>query len=93
MQDECMTCMLLKSLLKSVGVPSMASETIAYSEPVQEAEKTVKKKVKRKASAYSKKYSKAFKQIQDKYKTKAGKWKKDGFKKAQAAAHKLAKRM
>ena len=71
----------------------MASEAIAYSEPVKEAEKTVKKKVKRKASAYSKKYSKAFKQIQDKYKTKAGKWKKDGFKKAQAAAHKLAKRM
>ena len=51
------------------------------------------KKVTRKASAYSKKYGRAVKQVQSKYKTKAGQWKKDGFKRAQKAAHKLARSM
>lgn len=50
-------------------------------------------KPRRKASAYSKKYGRAFKQVQGKYKLKSGKWAKDGFKRAQKAAHKLAKRM
>jgi len=50
-------------------------------------------KPKRKASAYSKKYGRAFKKLQSKYKTKAGKWQKDGFKRCQKAAHALAKRM
>ena len=50
-------------------------------------------KAPRKASAYSKKYGKAFKKVQGKYKLKSGKWAKDGFKRAQKAAHKLAKRM
>jgi len=47
---------------------------------------------KRKASAYSKKYGRAFKQVQGKYKTKSGSWMKDGFKRAQKAAHALAKK-
>ena len=51
------------------------------------------KKTKRKASAYSQKYAKAFKKVQGKYKLKSGKWAKDGFKRAQKAAHKMAKRM
>ncbi len=46
----------------------------------------------RKASAYSKKYGRAFKQVQGKYKTKSGSWMKDGFKRAQKAAHALAKK-
>jgi hypothetical protein len=46
----------------------------------------------RKASAYSKKYGRAFKKVSKKYKKKSGGWKKDGFKRAQKAAHKLAKR-
>ena len=50
-------------------------------------------RTKRKASAYSKKYGKAFKKVQSKYKLKNGKWAKDGFKRAQKAAHKLAKKM
>lgn len=50
-------------------------------------------KPRRKPSAYSKKYGRAFKQVQGKYKLKSGKWAKDGFKRAQKAAHKLAKRM
>ena len=53
----------------------------------------LKAKKKRKTSAYSKKYGRAFKKLQSKYKTKAGKWKKDGFKRCQKAAHALAKRM
>lgn len=52
---------------------------------------TVKKK--RKASAYSIKYGKAFKKVQGKYKLKSGKWAKDGFKRAQKAAHAMAKKM
>ena len=49
------------------------------------------KKVKRKPSAYNKRYSRAFKKVAPRYKTKAGKWKKDGFKKANKAAHRMAK--
>lgn len=50
------------------------------------------KKRKRKASAYAHRYGKAFKKLAPKYKTKAGKWKKDGFKRCQKAAHREAKR-
>ena len=47
---------------------------------------------KRKVSAYQKRYGAAFKKLAPKYKTKAGKWKKDGFKRCAAAARKVAKR-
>ena len=50
------------------------------------------KPMKRKASAYSKRYGKAFKKVASKYKTKSGAWAKDGFKRAQKAAHALAKK-
>jgi len=49
--------------------------------------------VKRKASKYSKKYGRAFKKEAARFKTKSGSWKKNGFKNAQKAAHKLAKGM
>ena len=49
-------------------------------------------KGKRKASAYNKRYGAAFKRLAPKYKTKAGKWKKDGFKRCAAAARKAAKK-
>ena len=49
-------------------------------------------KPKRKASAYSKRYGKMFKRVAPKYKLKNGSWAKDGFKRAQAAAHKLTKK-
>ena len=49
-------------------------------------------KKKRKASAYSKRYGKAFRKVQGKYKLKSGAWAKDGFKRAQKAAHALAKK-
>ncbi len=43
-------------------------------------------KPKRKASAYSKRYGAAFKRLQSRYKTKAGAWRKGGFKACQKAA-------
>jgi len=61
-------------------------------EDVKAASKPVAKKEKRKASAYSKRYGAAFKRLAPKYKTKAGKWKKDGFKRCAAAARKEAKK-
>jgi len=48
-------------------------------------------KPKRKPSAYNRKYSKAFGQVKNKYMKKGGGWKKDGFKRAAAAARKLCK--
>lgn len=46
----------------------------------------------RRASAYSKRYGRAFKKLAPKYKTKAGGWKKDGFRRCAAAARKEAKK-
>ena len=48
-------------------------------------------KKKRQASAYSKRYGRAFKEVEGKYKLKSGAWAKDGFKRAQKAAHAMAK--
>ena len=48
-------------------------------------------KPKRRASPYAKRYGKAFKKVMKKYRKKDGSWKKDGFKRAQKAAHKEAK--
>ena len=54
--------------------------------------KTSAPKKKRAPSAYQKRYGKAFKKLAPKYKTKAGKWKKDGFKRCAAAARRVAKK-
>lgn len=83
----CETCKLLKELLESAGVSTgLAKEIGDLAAPAE-------KKVKRKASAYSIKYGKAFKRVAGKYKLKSGKWAKNGFKRAQKAAHRLAKTM
>jgi hypothetical protein len=55
------------------------------------AELAAREKKPRKASAYSKRYGKAFKKVSKTYKKKNGEWKKNGFKSAVRAAHKLAK--
>ena len=47
---------------------------------------------KRKPSAYNLRYSKAFKRIQGDYKKQNGSWKVNGFRRASAAARKLAKK-
>lgn len=57
--------------------------------PVTEV-KSVPKKAK--SSAYQRRYKKAFSKAKPKHMTKAGKWKKDGFKKAVKEAHKEAKK-
>ena len=49
-------------------------------------------KPKRKASAYSKRYGAAFRKVAPKFKKKNGSWKTNGFKNAQKAAHKQARR-
>jgi hypothetical protein len=87
----CRTCDMIRGLLLSQGVPPALAE--APMPLIEAAETKIEKKVKRKASAYSKKYGKAFKKVAKKYKKKSGAWKKDGFRLAQKAAHKMAKRM
>ena len=84
----CATCQLLQEFLESAGVPTELAAPIG--KKVGEA---AEKKVKRKASEYSKKYGKAFKRVAGKYKLKSGAWAKNGFKRAQKEAHKVAKRM
>lgn len=49
-------------------------------------------KPRRRVSAYQKVYGKNFKKVAPKYKKKDGGWKKDGFKRAQAEAHKLTRK-
>jgi len=49
------------------------------------------KKKPRKKSARGAAYSAAFKKVQGRYKKKSGGWKKDGFKRAAAAARKMIK--
>lgn len=49
-------------------------------------------KPKRKPSAYQKRYKKNFRKIAPDYKLKSGKWKKNGFKRAVRAAHKMSKK-
>ena len=46
----------------------------------------------RKPSAYNKRFAKAFKKVEGKYKKKNGGWMKDGFKRAQREAHRIAGR-
>lgn len=46
---------------------------------------------KKKTTAYQRKYKKAFASVKGKYKLKNGKWKKDGFKNAVKAAHRMCK--
>ena len=55
-------------------------------------EKSTSPKTKRKASAYSKRYGAAFRKVAGRFKKKNGSWKTNGFKNAQKAAHKLAKK-
>lgn len=64
----------------------------AKNTPTKSMKAAAPKKKKRKVSGYQKRYGSAFKKLAPKYKTKSGKWKKDGFKKCAAAARKVAKK-
>ena len=85
----------MRGILLSQGMPATAVEAVgAVIDPmIDRVENKVVKTTKRKASAYSKKYGRAFKKVANKYKLKSGKWAKNGFKRAQKEAHRLAKRM
>ena len=85
----------LQPVIAGAGVPltpevAMALDRLARPTQDRIAMKAVKGK--RKASAYSKRYGKAFKKVAKNYLKKNGGWKKNGFKSAQKAAHKLAKK-
>lgn len=47
---------------------------------------------KKKMTAYQRRYQKNFKSIENDYKLKSGKWKKNGFKMAVKMAHKMSKK-
>ena len=88
---SCKTCEILAELLKAKNVPAPIADIVGQS--IAPVEKKIKAKVKRKASAYSIKYGKAFKRVANKYKLKSGAWAKNGFKRAQKEAHRVAKGM
>jgi len=74
--------------LELAGVPS----PIARRAPsVVQAGALAVARPKRKPTANNLAYSKAFKKVQTKFKKKNGGWKKDGFKRAGAAARKMIK--
>ena len=49
-------------------------------------------KPKRKMSAYQRRYKTNFRKIESEYKKKNGEWKKNGFKRAVQAAHRMSKK-
>jgi len=87
----CATCNMIRGLLMAEGVSPAVTE--ALMPLVEVAEEKAVKVVKRKASAASKKYGRAFKKVAPSFKLKNGSWKKNGFRSAVKAAHKLAKGM
>jgi len=89
-------CGVMEKALIGQGIDPAVAKVLAERacQPVvRSGTRAAKKTVKRKASAYSKKYARAFKKVAGKYKKKNGGWKAGGFKSAQQAAHKLAKKM
>jgi hypothetical protein len=82
------------SLEEYEALRSMAHDNscIGCSGKVSQASPVSQDKPKRKANAYNKKYAAAFKKVKGKFMKKNGGWKKDGFKFANRAAHKLAKK-
>ena len=88
------TLQTLQPAIAGAGVPlspevAMALDRIA--QPTQEAVAMKAVKTKRKATAASKRYGRAFKKVAKDFKLKNGSWKKNGFRNAVRAAHKLAK--
>jgi hypothetical protein len=72
------------------GVPAPVAGLV--DRPVEALEDKVVSTVKRKTTAYQRRYKAAFKRLKSKYQTKAGKWKKAGFKALVKAAHREAKK-
>ena len=68
-------------------INGLSSET-----PMETQPDPVSPKPKRRASAYQKRYKANFKKIASRFKTKSGKWKKNGFKAAVRMAHRMSKK-
>ena len=75
---EQLRAMALNGSCMNCNSPSRSTEQVA--------------KPKRKKSAYNRRYAAAFKKVQKKFKKKNGGWMKDGFKRAQREAHRIAGR-
>jgi len=90
------TLQTFQPAIASAGIPltpEIAAVLDRLAQPQLERVAMKAVKTKRKASKYAVKYGKAFKKVASKHKLKSGGWKKNGFKNAQKAAHKLAKGM
>ena len=84
----------LQPVIEGAGIPlshELARALDQYAQPGTEAIAMKTIKTKRKATAASKRYGRAFKKVAPKFKLKSGRWKKNGFRSAVRAAHKLAK--
>ena len=86
--------MIIKLLVKMLGRSLDSREDFlqAEAEARDVPRERKRPKRKRKASAYSKRYGAAFRKVAGRFKKKNGSWKTNGFKNAQKAAHKSAKR-
>ena len=86
-------CGVMEQALIEKGVDATLAKTLAKKacEPTLQAVPGVARKGAKKASAYAIRYGRAFKKVAKQFKTKSGSWKKNGFRNAQKAAHKLAK--
>ena len=82
--------MTVEEYLALLNAAQKTTEVVRATE--EDAKEVVKevKKAKKKVSAYTRKYKAAFRRIEEDYKLKNGNWKKNGFKRAVKAAHKLA---
>ena len=88
-------CGVMEKALMAQGVSPMIAKQLAERacEPaVDRAVEKVTKPVQKKVNAYSRRYKREFKKIANKYKSKSGKWLKNGFKRAVKEAHRLAKK-
>jgi predicted DsbA family dithiol-disulfide isomerase len=82
----CPTCLAIRAVLEAAGMEYQDAARIGDS-----VGKPLEKKIKKRAvSAYNKRYQAAFKKVKGRFKTKAGRWKKNGFRLAVRAAHKIA---
>ena len=89
------TLQTLQPVIEGAGVPLSPEAALALdrlAQPGTEAIAMKAIKTKRKVSAASKRYGRAFKEIAPTYKLKNGSWKKNGFRNAVRAAHKMAKK-
>jgi hypothetical protein len=86
----------LKTELGEAALADATKWTVSDSKPSTSRSKTSKSspspKPKRKASAYAERYGAAFREVAPKFKLKNGSWKKNGYRSAVRAAHKLAKK-